>query len=356
MHGSGTYKSPSGDEYQGEWINGEQQDQIIAKYADGDRYEGGWKDAKPSGQGTFKYANGDIYEGEWRNGKINGSGVLKFSDGEVYKGEMKDGSIHGQGTLISPSGKIIATGEYRDGLLTKLQSVTIKEGKKTHFFEYENDKLFYTAPGATKKIEINLKTNKRILSVLEQFANTQVNQKSDDDSDVIKVQDSEDFQQKIRELQDQSKRDKSRIVKMIGIFGHAFTMVFEEGKSYCLDNGGLSGEKYQDYFKKLQNNNTEYRKFDFEKLNKESPKLPYYLNITTVDGEEIKIAIDPKDFVCRHKAKTFFEKLKELNSQPRAGSLFESFLEYYNKIGGMVRATSFSQLAGEKKQHSQPSF
>ena len=48
--------------------------------------------------------------------------------------------MHGQGTLISPSGEITATGEYCDGRLEKLQSVTITKGDKRHFFEYKDGK------------------------------------------------------------------------------------------------------------------------------------------------------------------------------------------------------------------------
>ena len=124
---------------------------------------------------------------------MHGQGIFKYVEGDRYEGEWKDGKKHGKGTLISPSRNIIATGEYYDGRLEKLQSVKIKEGKEEHFFEYKDGKLFYTAPDTTEKIEIDLKTNKRILPVLEQFANTQVNQKSDDDQDVIKVQNPEDF-------------------------------------------------------------------------------------------------------------------------------------------------------------------
>ena len=304
---------------------------------------------KIGGEGTFKDAHGNEYKGKLKNGKMQGQGILKFSNGERYEGEFKDGNIHGQGTLISPSGNIITTGKYCDGILTELQSVTIKEGEKTHFFEYKDDKIFYVESDAKEKIEIDLKINKRILSVLEQFANTQVNQKSDDDSDLIKVQDSEDFQRKIRELQGQSKRDKSTIVKMIGIFGHAFNMVFENGECSCFDNGGLSSDEYQDYFKKLQNNNTEYRK-----LNSSDS-----LTLQTIDGKKIQILIDPQDFICRHLAKTVFEKLKELNSQPRTSGLVERFLEYYDNTDKVVRINSFKtedESATIGSGHSCPSI
>ena len=122
--------------------------------------------------------------------------------------------MHGQGTLISPSGEITATGEYCDGRLEKLQSVTITKGDKRHFFEYKDGKLFYTAPGSTESIEIDLKTNKRILSALEQFANTYVNQKSDGDSDVITVKNPEDFQKKSKNFKTNQKKVNLQLFKI----------------------------------------------------------------------------------------------------------------------------------------------
>ena len=60
-HGQGTWTSPSGYKYDGEW-----------------------KDGKRSGQGTQTYPDGGKYEGSWKNGvRLNGTSYDK--DGEIYK-------------------------------------------------------------------------------------------------------------------------------------------------------------------------------------------------------------------------------------------------------------------------------
>ena len=109
------------------------------------------------------------------NSEKDGQDIYTYSNGSKYEGGWIGAKMHGQGTLISPSGEITATGEYCDGRLEKLQSVTITKGDKRHFFEYKDGKLFYTSPGSTESIEIDLKINKRILPVLEQFANFSIN-------------------------------------------------------------------------------------------------------------------------------------------------------------------------------------
>ena len=239
---------------------------VTISLKDGSVYVGEIQDRKMHGQGEITFPNGSKYEGGWENDEMNGCGTLTYSDGEKYEGEWKNDKMHGQGTLISPSGEIIATGEYCDGRLKQLQSVTITKGDKRHFFEYKDGKLFYTSPGSTESIEIDLKTNKRILSALEQFANTHVNQKSDDDQDVIEVQNPEDFQKKIEEFQNQSKESKSTIIQNFEIPGHAFVMVFENGEVYCFDNGGLNNESFVEYRNKLNENNIEYHELNFEEL------------------------------------------------------------------------------------------
>lgn len=236
--------------------------------------------------------------------------------------------MHGQGTLISPSGEITATGEYCDGRLEKLQSVTITKGDKRHFFEYKDGKLFYTAPGSTESIEIDLKTNKRILSALEQFANTHVNQKSDGDSDVITVKNPEEFQKK-------SKESKSTIIQNFAIPRHAFVMVFENGEVYCFDNGGLNNESFAEYRNKLNENNVEYHELNFEELSESSN---YNLKSYNPAGE-INIPINKRGFVCRHRATTIFQKLQEFFSINKI-NVAKRLLRYYFGNEGMIRINS----------------
>ena len=386
-----TISLKDGSVYVGEIQDRKMHGQGEITFPNGSKYEGGWENDEMNGCGTLTYANGSKYEGEWKNDEMNGCGTLTYSDGEKYEGEWKNDKMHGQGTLISPSGEITATGEYCDGRLEKLQSVTITKGDKRHFFEYKDGKLFYTSPGSTESIEIDLKTNKRILSALEQFANTHVNQKSDGDSDLITVKNPEDFQKKIEEFQKQSKESKSTIIQNFEIPGHAFVMVFENGEIYCFDNGGLNNESFVEYRNKLNENNIEYHELNFEELSESSN---YNLNSYNPAGkinipinkrefacrhrdaynltfythvDEIKIPIDKEDFVCRHRATTIFQKLQEFFSINKI-NVAKRLLRYYFGNEGMIRINSSeggqfreispkidscSQLAGELQQHNQ---
>ncbi len=88
----GTYTSPNGNKYVGEWV-----------------------DDKKNGQGTFigKWS-GDKYVGEWKDDKKNGQGTYTFSSGAKYVGEFKDGKFDGRGTLYAPDATIKQSGIWKD--------------------------------------------------------------------------------------------------------------------------------------------------------------------------------------------------------------------------------------------------
>ena len=60
-HGQGTWTSPSGYKYDGEW-----------------------KDGMRSGQGTQTYPDGGKYEGSWING-VRWNGTSYEKDGKIYE-------------------------------------------------------------------------------------------------------------------------------------------------------------------------------------------------------------------------------------------------------------------------------
>ena len=62
----GTYTTPKGDKYEGEFI-----------------------DNTYHGQGAYTFANGDKYEGEFKNGKYYGFGIVTFSSGNKFIGVYK---------------------------------------------------------------------------------------------------------------------------------------------------------------------------------------------------------------------------------------------------------------------------
>ena len=50
------------------------------------------------GQGTFTFSDGDNYVGEFKDGNMHGQGTYTFDYGDEYIGGFKDGLRHGQST------------------------------------------------------------------------------------------------------------------------------------------------------------------------------------------------------------------------------------------------------------------
>ena len=117
MHGKGTFKSPSGDSYKGEWKD----DKIGGKgtyyYQNGNVYSGEWRDGtRYCGVMSYAYANGDVYDGEWENDLKDGKGTMKFSNGDEYKGEFKNDQLHGEGVMTYAAGDLLkSSGEWNNG-------------------------------------------------------------------------------------------------------------------------------------------------------------------------------------------------------------------------------------------------
>jgi V8-like Glu-specific endopeptidase len=103
-NGAGTFVSPSGSVYSGEWKNGRISGKGTAKYSDGSIYEGIFTAGRPNGSGTITYSDGSKYSGNWQNGEINGAGKAVYSNGLTYDGNFKSSLLHGQGVLTSKTG------------------------------------------------------------------------------------------------------------------------------------------------------------------------------------------------------------------------------------------------------------
>ena len=43
------------------------------------------------------FENGDQYIGEFRDGQCHGRGQIKFINGDLYRGDFKNGFMHGKG-------------------------------------------------------------------------------------------------------------------------------------------------------------------------------------------------------------------------------------------------------------------
>ena len=107
--------------YTGEVSNNVPNGQGTYTSPDGMKYVGEWKDGKYHGQGTYIFGSGphlgDIYVGEWKDNKKHGQGTYTFASGSKYVGEFKDGNPW-KGTEYDKDGTVITT--YSEGVETKI--------------------------------------------------------------------------------------------------------------------------------------------------------------------------------------------------------------------------------------------
>jgi len=161
-NGSGTYTSPSGNQYVGEFKGGIKHGQGTFIYASGSKYQGEWKNGKKHGQGTFISPNGNKYVGQWKNGKKHAQGTFTYASGSKYQGDFKDDKKHGKGTFTWKNGAK-RVGEFRKGKLWNVTEydknenilrkwvngvkVVEKKKEKHLFLRKENGKLYWFESG-----------------------------------------------------------------------------------------------------------------------------------------------------------------------------------------------------------------
>ena len=119
VNGQGTYTTPDGDKYVGEFKDAKRHGQGTYTWADGHKYVGEFKDGKYHGQGTYTWADGRKYVGEWKDDKYHGQGTMTTRDGDKYVGEWKDDKYHGQGTITGKNGEMLSglfeQGDFHEG-------------------------------------------------------------------------------------------------------------------------------------------------------------------------------------------------------------------------------------------------
>ena len=128
----GTYKTPEGYVYVGEFKDDKYHGQGTAIYPGGDKYVGEYKDSKKHGRGTYYFLANDEYKGaryvgEFKDDKKHGQGTYSYADGGKYIGGFKDDKRHGLGSYIAPDGTKFY-GEYRDNLANGQGIVTNPDG------------------------------------------------------------------------------------------------------------------------------------------------------------------------------------------------------------------------------------
>ena len=70
----------------------------------GDQYVGEFKDGQRHGYGTFNASTHEHYSGEWQAGLRHGQGTQVWTDGKKFIGEFKQDRKNGQGTIFYPNG------------------------------------------------------------------------------------------------------------------------------------------------------------------------------------------------------------------------------------------------------------
>ena len=67
------------------------------------------------GQGQGRYPSGNLYEGDFVDDRKQGYGIFYFANGSRYEGQWHMGEKHGQGTMYNADGSVNFKGEYRKG-------------------------------------------------------------------------------------------------------------------------------------------------------------------------------------------------------------------------------------------------
>lgn len=103
--GYGKMVFPSGDVYEGMWVENKMCGEGTYTYkATGDIYSGSWENDKKSGAGRYEFGKDmSIFNGTWKDGQMI-SGSWEFQGAGKYDGEFKLGRPFGEGTFSFPSG------------------------------------------------------------------------------------------------------------------------------------------------------------------------------------------------------------------------------------------------------------
>jgi len=113
--GKGTMTWENGDEYKGDFFNGNRHGHGTLTFADGSEYVGEWECNQQHGVGTRRWNNGDVYTGQYKKGKRTGEGRFYFANGDLYTGHWENGVMQGFGRYYYSSGQRFE-GDFEQGL------------------------------------------------------------------------------------------------------------------------------------------------------------------------------------------------------------------------------------------------
>ena len=87
------------------------------KYDNGQEYIGEFKNGDPHGYGQTMYINNDMYIGEYNNGKKHGLGIILYKNGNKYLGSFENGKQEGYAIKYEGGTRLIT--EWDKGVLKK---------------------------------------------------------------------------------------------------------------------------------------------------------------------------------------------------------------------------------------------
>jgi hypothetical protein len=79
-----------------------------------EEYDGYWVDDCMHGQGTYKFTSGNEYAGDFDKGIMSGIGKMVYADGSSYEGQWVNNLMSGEGLYIDAD-KIKWEGIFVDG-------------------------------------------------------------------------------------------------------------------------------------------------------------------------------------------------------------------------------------------------
>lgn len=96
-HGYGHFKSSDGNEFSGQWVQGNQHYGMFSG-AKGHRYMGFWNGYLMNHQGIYYDPKGKMYKGSFDNGKFKGDGELK-DEQKVVVGHFEKNQMNKEGRI-----------------------------------------------------------------------------------------------------------------------------------------------------------------------------------------------------------------------------------------------------------------
>ncbi len=127
--GYGTFEDKEGNVFDGYFVAGQPQSGF-AKSVSGEEYLGEFKNGERHGEGVLIKTDGELYAGQFEAGIASGLGRLADNEGGIFVGQFANGAPDGYGTYVGADGTT-AQGRIKDGKPDGLLLITTPDGKQS---------------------------------------------------------------------------------------------------------------------------------------------------------------------------------------------------------------------------------